>query len=282
MNLAIHEPVASRILARARARYDEPHRRYHTWTHIEACFAARRELTEDASAAIDLALLFHDAIYDPLAHDNEEKSAELLCEVGRSEGIDEEITRARGAARSRDEARRGRRDLRRSVHRRRRGSFHSRNAGQRSVRRVRARGPRRIRDDRRRDVPPPAARASFRNFFESQNDLRNERAAASAFGKRARERTCGRSLDGARSHARHNSGPRRSMTSRIPSNASRIAHALSAEVFLFFARSLAVLQKRLRDLCRFFRRRARSCARRIRTCRSNPRNRRRCRAARRR
>ncbi len=95
MNLAFPEPTSSRLLARVRPRYDESHRRYHTWTHIEACFAARAELTREASPTIDLALLFHDAIYDPLAHDNEEKSAELLLEEGRREGIDEDtLTRS--------------------------------------------------------------------------------------------------------------------------------------------------------------------------------------------
>lgn len=76
------------LLTRLEARYGEPHRRYHVWGHVLACFAAR-DLIAEASPATDLALLFHDAIYDPLAHDNEERSAELLAEEGRYANLDE-------------------------------------------------------------------------------------------------------------------------------------------------------------------------------------------------
>ncbi|HEY2518390.1 MAG TPA: hypothetical protein VGI39_46295 [Polyangiaceae bacterium] len=71
------------LLERLRPRYAEPHRRYHTWAHILACLKARRALTETPSMEVDLAILFHDAIYDPLRGDNEARSAALLLEEGR-------------------------------------------------------------------------------------------------------------------------------------------------------------------------------------------------------
>lgn len=62
-----------------RARYEEPHRRYHDLTHLDACLALFEEHRASAARVGELllALLFHDAVYDPLAHDNEARSAEL-------------------------------------------------------------------------------------------------------------------------------------------------------------------------------------------------------------
>jgi predicted metal-dependent HD superfamily phosphohydrolase len=64
------------------ARYAEPHRAYHTWDHIQDMLDLSKGiehlLTDRAAFAI--AILFHDAIYDPLAGDNEERSAALMRE----------------------------------------------------------------------------------------------------------------------------------------------------------------------------------------------------------
>ena len=59
------------------ARYSEPHRKYHTMQHLEECFAKLQELRALARKPeeIELALWFHDAIYDTRRKDNEEKSA---------------------------------------------------------------------------------------------------------------------------------------------------------------------------------------------------------------
>jgi len=59
------------------ARYSEPQRRYHTLAHLEECFAAFDEIADLAEhpADVELALWFHDAIYDPRRSDNEERSA---------------------------------------------------------------------------------------------------------------------------------------------------------------------------------------------------------------
>jgi predicted metal-dependent HD superfamily phosphohydrolase len=79
------------LLRRLRQRYGEPHRHYHTWGHVLECLEARRRITTSALPEVDLALLFHDAIYEPLAGDNESRSAELLVEEGRRAWIEEGI-----------------------------------------------------------------------------------------------------------------------------------------------------------------------------------------------
>ena len=68
------------------ARYSEPHRHYHTSHHIEECldeFDPVRHLASQP-VAVELAIWFHDAIYDTHATDNEEQSA-LLAEQCLSE-----------------------------------------------------------------------------------------------------------------------------------------------------------------------------------------------------
>jgi len=63
------------------ARYSEPHRAYHTLRHIEHCleeFEGVRAAARDP-VAVEMALWYHDAIYDPRRRDNEEQSA-LLAE----------------------------------------------------------------------------------------------------------------------------------------------------------------------------------------------------------
>ena len=60
------------------ARYSEPHRKYHTMQHLHECFGKLQELRALARKPeeIELALWFHDAIYDTKRKDNEEKSAQ--------------------------------------------------------------------------------------------------------------------------------------------------------------------------------------------------------------
>jgi predicted metal-dependent HD superfamily phosphohydrolase len=82
------EDALDRLLARHR----EPHRRYHTVTHLAAALATADDLLLDVdgadAAAVRLALFFHDAIYDPqaLPGANEAASAALaeheLAELG--------------------------------------------------------------------------------------------------------------------------------------------------------------------------------------------------------
>lgn len=65
-------------------RYGEPHRFYHGIHHVESLLKLLHDdfpaLAKDR-AAVELALWFHDIVYDPRAHDNEEKSAALMSSV---------------------------------------------------------------------------------------------------------------------------------------------------------------------------------------------------------
>jgi len=64
-------------------RYLEPHRHYHTISHIFDCLFQLKKLPlsfEDRDKLV-LALWFHDAIYDTHAADNEQKSADLLNQL---------------------------------------------------------------------------------------------------------------------------------------------------------------------------------------------------------
>lgn len=64
-------------------RYSEPARAYHTLRHIEECrneFAYNWQLSRDHDA-VEMALWFHDIVYDTKAKDNEEKSAEFALQV---------------------------------------------------------------------------------------------------------------------------------------------------------------------------------------------------------
>ncbi|MFN8441495.1 MAG: hypothetical protein U0175_12020 [Caldilineaceae bacterium] len=71
--------------------YSTPDRAYHNLAHIEAClteFEAVKSLASDP-VALQAAIWFHDVIYDPRSHDNEERSADFAAEQLRSLGMDE-------------------------------------------------------------------------------------------------------------------------------------------------------------------------------------------------
>jgi predicted metal-dependent HD superfamily phosphohydrolase len=65
--------------------FSEPHRHYHDQTHIAHCLAeldgARNRIGNPD--AVELALWFHDAIYEPGARDNEARSAALFLNYAK-------------------------------------------------------------------------------------------------------------------------------------------------------------------------------------------------------
>jgi predicted metal-dependent HD superfamily phosphohydrolase len=81
------------LLSQLLARYSQPHRFYHTLQHLEECFAVLAPATHFAEhlAEVELALWFHDAVYDTRAQHNEEQSArwaeQALLAAGASQVI---------------------------------------------------------------------------------------------------------------------------------------------------------------------------------------------------
>jgi predicted metal-dependent HD superfamily phosphohydrolase len=77
---AVLDRVPREVMDDLKARYAEPQRSYHVWHHIEALLRWAEDLQPtlvDVDAVI-LAILFHDAVYDPMRSDNESESARLL------------------------------------------------------------------------------------------------------------------------------------------------------------------------------------------------------------
>lgn len=73
--------VPDEVMADLKARYAEPQRAYHTWSHIADLL---QQLAANLPAirnpvAFELAVLFHDAVYDPRSSTNEADSAALLA-----------------------------------------------------------------------------------------------------------------------------------------------------------------------------------------------------------
>lgn len=90
---ATHQAAPAGLYDRLLALYAEPHRHYHNQRHIADClveFDGAAHLVTDPTA-VEVAIWFHDAIYDTRAPNNEERSAELAVDwlkpVGAGEGL---------------------------------------------------------------------------------------------------------------------------------------------------------------------------------------------------
>ncbi|MBK8092898.1 MAG: hypothetical protein IPK32_13165 [Verrucomicrobiaceae bacterium] len=75
---------AAAVHARLMEAWQEPQRAYHALQHLAECLGWLDRVQEEVQMpnrdAVELALWFHDAVYDPRAADNEERSAEMACE----------------------------------------------------------------------------------------------------------------------------------------------------------------------------------------------------------
>lgn len=74
---------------RLRAAYSEPQRHYHTLQHLRECLGQFEavQATAPHPAAVEMALWFHDAIYDVKGGDNEQHSADWAVDVLRGAGV---------------------------------------------------------------------------------------------------------------------------------------------------------------------------------------------------
>lgn len=79
-------------------RYAEPHRRYHDLTHLDEVLRHVDELAHHATDpdAVRLAAWYHDAVYEPAATDNEERSAQLASHALSSLQVDPTTVREVG------------------------------------------------------------------------------------------------------------------------------------------------------------------------------------------
>jgi predicted metal-dependent HD superfamily phosphohydrolase len=85
---------AERWLSTILNSYGESQRHYHTIDHVEAMLAAFEEhkgaVTEPE--VVLLAIFFHDIVYDPRKHDNEDASMQLFKECARDLALPQPLT----------------------------------------------------------------------------------------------------------------------------------------------------------------------------------------------
>lgn len=81
-----HEALRDELLAR----YAEPHRKYHTLQHLQECLVTLSDAAQKQQypGEVEMALWFHDAIYDTARHDNEALSAQWATEALTQAGVE--------------------------------------------------------------------------------------------------------------------------------------------------------------------------------------------------
>lgn len=91
INLDLQSPNG--LFNRLITAYDEPHRRYHSVQHLKECIAHFSDVLDLAfhPGEVEIALWFHDAIYDPRNKDNERRSAEWADRALHQTGATSEI-----------------------------------------------------------------------------------------------------------------------------------------------------------------------------------------------
>lgn len=79
-SFGVSPSVAYPVFDRLVAAYAEPHRHYHTLEHLGEMLRVVARLPVVDSRAVQLAVWFHDVVYDPRAKDNEDRSADRVAE----------------------------------------------------------------------------------------------------------------------------------------------------------------------------------------------------------
>lgn len=91
---ALGVPAPPQVLEQLLRHYRQPHRHYHTLQHLGECL----RLLEPAlglalhAGEVQLALWFHDAVYEPRARDNEARSADWAVSVLHRQGVAPEVS----------------------------------------------------------------------------------------------------------------------------------------------------------------------------------------------
>jgi predicted metal-dependent HD superfamily phosphohydrolase len=72
--------------------YQDPSRSYHNLGHIVQCLRELDQLRAhcDSPESVELAIWYHDVVYDPTRHDNEERSADLAADGMKGAGLPDE------------------------------------------------------------------------------------------------------------------------------------------------------------------------------------------------
>lgn len=83
------------LMRRLLSAYSEPQRKYHTVQHLSECLALfdRHLALAVEPAEVEIALWFHDGVYEPRASDNEVRSAEWAERELRGAGVAPEVIR---------------------------------------------------------------------------------------------------------------------------------------------------------------------------------------------
>lgn len=84
-SLALTDSLVISWHRRLLSAYSEPQRAYHSLQHLEECLLLLDETKLERRTLVEMALWFHDAVYNPRATDNEEQSA-ALAEAALIEG----------------------------------------------------------------------------------------------------------------------------------------------------------------------------------------------------
>ena len=91
--LSLDEDTTQNFYASLYGAYSEVQRHYHSIQHIVECLEHFHDIKTHLTDAlsVELAIWFHDVIYNPQAHDNEQQSAEYMKQVLESVLVAEQM-----------------------------------------------------------------------------------------------------------------------------------------------------------------------------------------------